>query len=165
MPSQPPQNAPAGAIPPWAVQLARILDDAVSIPGTRIGIGLDAILGFFLPTVGDAATGLCSLALLVLGFQMRVPRVVLLRMVFNIALDTLLGSIPLLGDVFDLFWRSNRKNLELLQRLRARDPDRPATIADYLVVGLGIALVVAAVVLPILLSVALFRFVWRQLSG
>ncbi|HEX3853870.1 MAG TPA: DUF4112 domain-containing protein [Polyangiaceae bacterium] len=164
MPSQPPQNAPAGAIPPWAVQLARVLDDAVSIPGTRIGIGLDAILGFLLPTVGDAATGIASLALLVLGFQMRVPRVVLLRMVFNIALDTLLGSVPLLGDVFDLFWRSNRRNLELLQRCE-QNPGRPAAFADYLVVGLGVLLVVAAVVLPILLGVALFHFVWRQLSG
>jgi hypothetical protein len=164
MPSEPPQNAPAGSIPAWAAQLARILDDAVSIPGTHIGIGLDAILGFFLPTIGDAATGIASLALLVLGFQMRVPRVVLLRMVFNIALDTLLGSVPLLGDVFDLFWRSNRRNLELLQRCE-RNPSRPATLADYFVVGLGVLLVVAAVVLPILLGVALFRFVWRQLSG
>jgi hypothetical protein len=164
MPQEPPQSAPRGPIPPWAVQLARILDDAVSIPGTHIGIGLDAILGFFLPTVGDAATGIASLALLVLGFQMRVPRVVLLRMVFNIALDTLLGSVPLLGDIFDLFWRSNRRNLELLQRCE-QNPDRPATVVDYLVVGLGIALVVAAVALPLLLGIALFRFVWRQLSG
>jgi hypothetical protein len=164
MPQEPPQNAPRRPIPPWATRLTRILDDAVAIPGTHIGIGLDAIVGFFLPTIGDAATGLCSLALLVLGFQMRVPRVVLLRMVFNIALDTLLGSVPVLGDIFDLFWRSNRQNLVLLQRCE-QHPDRPATLADYLVVGLGIALVVAAVVLPIVLGVALFRFVWRQLSG
>jgi uncharacterized protein DUF4112 len=164
MPQEPPQSAPGGPIPPWAFTLARILDDAVSIPGTHIGIGLDAILGFFLPVLGDAATGLCSLALLVLGFQMRVPRVVLLRMVFNIALDTLVGSIPFLGDIFDLFWRSNRRNLQLLQRCE-QNPGRPATLADYLVVGLGIALVVAAVALPVLLGIALFRFAWRQLSG
>jgi hypothetical protein len=164
MPQEPPQSAPGRPIPPWAARLTRILDDAVSIPGTHIGIGLDAIVGFFLPTLGDAATGLCSLALLVLGFQMRVPRVVLLRMVFNIALDTLVGSIPLLGDIFDLFWRSNRQNLELLQRCE-QNPNRPATVTDYLVVGLGIALVVAAVALPLLLGIALFRFVWRQLSG
>ncbi len=164
MPPEPPQSAPPGPIPPWAIALARILDDAVSIPGTHIGIGLDAIVGFFLPTVGDAATGIASLALLVLGFQMRVPRVVLARMVFNIALDTLLGSVPLVGDLFDLFWRSNRRNLELLQRCD-RNPGRPATLADYLVVGFGVALVVAAVVLPVLLGLALFRLVWRQVSG
>src|ERR1700685_191797 len=137
MPQDPPQSAAPDRIPPWAVSLARILDDAFKVPGTNVGIGLDAILGFFLPTIGDAATGIASLALLVLGFQMRVPRVVLLRMVFNIALDTLLGSIPFLGDVFDLFWRSNRRNLELLQRCE-RHPGRPATLADYLVVSLGV---------------------------
>src|SRR3954468_13948330 len=110
MPQDPYESAAADHVPRWAVSLARVLDDAFTVPGTNLSIGLDAILGFFLPTLGDAATGLCSLSLLVLGFQMRLPRVVLLRMVFNIALDTLLGSIPVLGDVFDLFWRSNRRN-------------------------------------------------------
>jgi Domain of unknown function (DUF4112) len=162
MPQDPSQSASRQPIPAWAVALTRILDDGLTIPGTRIGIGLDAIVGFLLPTIGDAATGLCSLALLVLGFQMRVPRVVLLRMVLNIALDTLLGSVPLVGDVFDLFWRSNRRNLQLLQAYD-RDPDRRPELADYLVVGLGIALVVAAVVLPVLLGVALLRFLWHKL--
>src|SRR5882724_4932778 len=113
--------------PAWAITLVRLLDDAVFIPGTRIGVGLDAILGFLFPTIGDAATGLASLALLVLGFQMRVPKVVLVRMVFNILLDTLLGSIPLVGDAFDLFWRSNRRNLELIQRFD-RNPNRHPTV-------------------------------------
>src|SRR6266849_7791911 len=102
--------------PAWAETLVRVLDDALLIPGTRIGVGLDAILGFLFPTLGDAATGLASLSLLVLALQRRVPKVVLGRMVFNILLDTLLGSIPIAGDVFDLFWRSNRRNLELIQR-------------------------------------------------
>ena len=164
MPQEPPQSAPARSIPAWAVSLARVLDDAVAIPGTHVGIGLDAIIGFFLPTLGDAATGLCSLCLLLVGFQMRVPHVVLLRMVFNIALDTVLGSVPLFGDVFDLFWRSNRKNLQLLQRYD-RSPGRSATLADYLVVALGVVLVIAAVVLPVVLGVAVLRFVWHQLSG
>jgi hypothetical protein len=164
MPRDPLQSPDYERVPPWAVSLARILDDAFRVPGTNVSIGLDAILGFFLPTIGDAATGVASLALLVLGFQMGVPRVVLLRMVFNIAIDTLLGSIPFLGDVFDLFWRSNRRNLELLQRYD-RDPARRPTVTDYLIVGLGIALVVAAVVLPLLLGFAVLRFLWRQISG
>jgi hypothetical protein len=161
VPQDPPQNGLAQPIPPWAFALTRLLDDGVSIPGTRIGIGLDAILGFLLPTLGDAATGLVSLALLLLGFQMRVPRVVLLRMVFNIALDTLVGSVPILGDVFDLFWRSNRRNLTLLQRYD-RELDRKPKLADYLVVGVGILLVLAAVVLPLVLGVALIRWLWRR---
>jgi len=151
-------------IPPWALTLVRVLDDAVTIPGTRVGIGLDAILGFLFPTFGDAATGLVSLALLVLGFQMRVPSVVLWRMVFNILLDTVLGAVPILGDAFDLFWRSNRRNLALIERYE-RDPNRPATVTDYIVVGLGVLLVVAAVVLPIVVGFALLRFLWHALSG
>jgi hypothetical protein len=154
----------AAETPAWALTLVRILDDAVFIPGTRIGVGLDAILGFIFPTLGDAATGLASLALLLLGFRMRVPKVVLMRMVFNILLDTLVGSIPILGDAFDLFWRSNRRNLELIRRYD-RTPDRHPTVTDYLIVALGIALVVAAVVLPIVVGFALLRWLWHALSG
>src|SRR3954462_6606787 len=109
------QNRPRDSeTPAWALTLVKLLDEAVFVPGTRIGVGLDALLGFLFPTLGDAATGVASLALLLLGFQMRVPQVVLLRMAFNILLDTLLGSIPIFGDAFDLFWRSNRRNLELI---------------------------------------------------
>lgn len=150
--------------PQWAKSLVRILDDAVTIPGTRVGVGLDAILGFLFPTLGDAATGLGSLAILFLALQLRVPKVVVLRIVFNIAIDVVVGSIPLVGDAFDLFWRSNRRNLELLQGYQ-RDPSRKPGLGDYLIVGLGVLLVVAAVVLPLLIGVAVLRWVWVQLGG
>ncbi len=164
MPQDPTESDPGRRLPPWAVALTRVLDDGLSIPGTRLGIGLDSLLGFFLPTVGDATTGLASLALLVLGFRMRVPRVVLMRMVFNIGLDALLGSIPILGDVFDLFWRSNRRNLNLLRRYE-HNPQRAPNASDYLVVALGVVLVLAAVVLPLVLGVALVRYSWHSLAG
>jgi hypothetical protein len=164
--SRPTGTEPAGSYetPAWAGHLVRLLDDGLRIPGTRIGIGLDAILGFLFPVLGDAATGLASLALLVLAFQMRVPKVVLLRMVANIALDTLLGCVPIVGDAFDLFFRSNRRNLELIQRYD-QNPDRHASVTDYLIVGLGILAVLAAVVLPIVLGVALLRWLWHQFSS
>lgn len=151
------------AIPNWARTLVRLLDDAVVVPGTRFGIGLDAIIGFIFPSLGDAATGLASLALLVLGFRLRVPRVVLLRMVFNILLDTVLGAVPFLGDAFDLFWRSNRRNLTLLERY-AGNPARRATVTDYLVVVFSTLLVVTAIVLPIVLGFTLLRWLWHTLS-
>ena len=150
-------------MPAWALTLVRLLDDAVRIPGTRLGVGLDALLGLLFPVVGDAATGLASLALLVLGLQLGVPKVVLLRMVFNILLDTLVGSIPILGDAFDLFWRSNRKNLALLQRYD-QNPDRRPTVADFAIVGLGSALVLAAVALPIVFGFAVLRWLWQVIS-
>ena len=119
-------------------------------------------LVFLFPTLGDALTGLSSLALLFLAFQMRVPKVVVLRVVFNIAIDVLIGCIPLAGDAFDLFWRSNRRNLELL-KVYEHDPLRKPDIGDYLIVGLGILLVVAAVVLPLILGMALLRLLWRHI--
>jgi hypothetical protein len=150
--------------PAWALTLVRLLDDALTIPGTRIGIGLDAILGFLFPGLGDAATGLASLALVVLAFQMRVPKVVILRMVFNIALDTLLGMVPIAGDAFDLFWRSNRRNLELIQRYDT-NPERRPSVTDYLVVGFGVLIIVGAVTLPIALGLALLHWLWHAISG
>lgn len=145
--------------PQWAKSLVRALDDAFVIPGTRIGVGLDAVLGFLFPTLGDAATGLGSLAILFLAVQLRVPKVVILRIVFNIALDALVGAIPFAGDAFDLFFRSNRRNLELLQGYE-RDPHRKPGVADYLIVALGIVFVVAAVALPLIVGVALLRWLF-----
>ena len=148
--------------PAWAQQLVRLLDDGLTIPGTRIGIGLDALLGFIFPTVGDALTGLGSLSLLMLAFRMRLPKVVVLREVFNIAVDVLIGCVPFVGDAFDLFWRSNRRNLELLQRY-SRDPLRRPDIVDYAIVGLGFLLVALAIVLPIVLGAWLLRLIWQNI--
>ncbi len=155
---------PGPETPVWALTLVRLLDDALTIPGTRIGIGLDAILGFLFPGLGDAATGLASLSLVVLAFQMRVPKVVILRMVFNIALDTVLGAVPIAGDLFDLFWRSNRRNLALIQRYDT-NPNRHPSVTDYLVVSFGILLVVAAVTLPIVVGFAVLHWLWHAISG
>jgi len=149
--------------PAWAEQLVRVLDDGLTIPGTRIGIGLDALLGFLFPTLGDALTGLGSLSLLLLAFQMRVPKVIVLRVVFNIAIDVLIGCVPLAGDAFDVFWRSNRRNLELLRRY-THDPLRKPDALDYAIVGLGFTLVAAAVVLPVLLGAWILRLIFRTFS-
>jgi uncharacterized protein DUF4112 len=148
--------------PAWANQLVRLLDDGLTIPGTRIGIGLDALLGFLFPALGDAVTGLGSLSLLMLAFRMRLPKVVVLRVVFNIAVDVLIGCLPFVGDAFDLFWRSNRRNLELLKRY-SHDPLRRPDPVDYLIVALGFVLVAAAIVLPLLLGAWLLRVIWRNI--
>jgi hypothetical protein len=153
---------PTEATPAWAEQLVRVLDDGFTIPGTRIGIGLDALLGFLFPTLGDALTGLGSLSLLALAFQMRLPKVIVLRMVFNIAVDVLIGCLPFVGDAFDLFWRSNRRNLELVRRY-SHDPLRRPDALDYLIVGLGFTLAAAAVVLPLVLGALILRLIFEKL--
>ena len=162
MASKPRSEArPIEPTPAWAEQLVRVLDDGFTIPGTRIGVGLDALLGFLFPTLGDALTGLGSLSLLALAFQMRLPKVIVLRMVFNIAVDVLIGCLPFVGDAFDLFWRSNRRNLELVRRY-SHDPLRRPDALDYLIVGLGFTLAAAAVVLPLVLGALVLRLIFEK---
>jgi Domain of unknown function (DUF4112) len=165
----PDSNAPGGQkaadlrIPEWARQLAVLLDGAITIPGTSVKIGLDPIIGLLLPELGDALTGVVSLTLLGVAYRERVPKLVMARMLVNIALDAILGAIPGLGDVFDFAFRANQKNLALIERHR-RDPSHAVTWGDRLVV-LGIGLVALALVaLPIVLAVVLVRFL-ASLSG
>ena len=145
------------ALPDWARRLAKLLDSAVTIPGTNVKIGLDPILGLLLPELGDALTATVSLTLLGVAFRERVPKLVLGRMLVNIALDALLGAIPLLGDVFDFAFRANDRNLALIERHRG-DPSLPATLGDRLVVfGAGlVALLLLAV--PLVLGALLLRW-------
>jgi hypothetical protein len=96
-------------------RLATLLDSRHRIPGTSIRFGLDAILGL-LPGVGDAAAAAPALYLIWRARQLGVPRGLLLRMIANVGLDTAVGSVPLAGGVFDLFFKANRRNQALLRR-------------------------------------------------
>lgn len=144
-------------IPEWARRLAFLLDSAIRIPGTELRIGLDPILGALLPELGDALTAVLSLTLLVVAYRQRVPTLVLVRMLINIAIDALFGAIPVVGDAFDFAFKSNEKNLALIERHRG-DPTRRATWGDRIVV-FGVVLVsLGLVLLPIACGVALLRF-------
>ncbi len=134
----------------WARQLSHLLDDVIHIPGTRIGVGLDAILGFLLPVLGDTATGVTSALLLLEALRRKVPTVVILRMLLNIGVDVVGGMLPVAGDAFDLLFQSNRRNLDLMDRAGQPGLKPKATAADYLVVGLGLLLAASGVVLPVL---------------
>ena len=85
-----------------------------------IKFGLDAILGLF-PVVGDLVTSLMSLRLIFVAWQRGVSKVVISMMLLNVFVDFLLGSIPVVGNIFDLFWKSNTKNLKLLRKA-SNDP-------------------------------------------
>lgn len=144
------KKAAVEAVAPWAERLVRWLDDFIRVPGTKFGIGLDPIVGFILPGAGDAITGTGSIALLFLAFKERVPTIVLLRMCMNILVDTIGGLVPFVGDAFDLVWRSNKRNLELIETYKG-DPDAKPTWRDYALVGGGLFLAVASIVLPIVI--------------
>lgn len=95
--------------------LARALDSAVRIPGTNIRFGLDALLGL-VPGFGDVAGAALGGYLVMLGSRLGAPRPVLARMVLNVALDTLAGVVPVVGDMFDVAWKANTRNMALLER-------------------------------------------------
>lgn len=159
------KKAAAQLVAPWAERLVRGLDDFVRIPGTKFGVGLDPIIGFVLPGAGDAITGTGSIALLFLALKERVPTVALLRMLLNIGVDTLGGLVPFVGDAFDLVWRSNRRNLDLIQKYKD-DPKAKPTVADYFLVGAGIVLAVLSIALPILLIYGLGAgAIWALFEG
>ena len=130
---------------------ARVFDSAFRIPGTQITFGLDPILGL-VPGLGDVASPVFSLFFIWHGFRLGVPKVVLARMVLNVLIDTGVGAIPVIGDVFDFGWKANVWNLALLERHAM--PGRPATSGDYLFVTLCGLVIVAAALVPILLLFA-----------
>ena len=127
---------------------ARIFDSAFRIPGTQITFGIDPILGLF-PGIGDLASPIFSLFLLWHGARLRVPKIVLARMVLNAALDAGAGAIPVIGDLFDFAWKANAWNLALLEKHAM--PGQRASSADWLFVIICCAIVVLVALIPILL--------------
>ena len=101
--------------------LATMLDTAFVVPGTQIRFGLDALIGL-IPGIGDAITTLMSLYIVREARELGAPRLLIARMLGNVAIDGIVGAVPLLGDAFDVAWRANRRNLKLLRdHLAAED--------------------------------------------
>ena len=126
----------------WAV----LLDSVFRVPGTRIRFGLDAIIGL-VPGLGDFSAPVFAVALIATGFRMRIPAVVQARMVLNAALDMLMGLVPILGDLADVAWKANLRNLALLER-HARPGILPSR-GDYLFVYVCIAVLAFIAIVPI----------------
>lgn len=92
--------------------VARLLDESVRVPGTRFRVGLDPIVGL-LPGAGDALTGALSLYVVVEAARLGVTYTTLVRMLANVGVDVVGGSIPILGDLFDAVWKANVRNVDL----------------------------------------------------
>ena len=125
-------------------------------------IGLDALLGV-IPGVGDVAGAALSGYIILAAVRRGVPREVLWRMLANVAIDTGFGAIPLLGDVFDVAWRSNMRNVDLLER-HAVNPREVATSsrrAGVMVIAVLILLLAGVVALGVLIA----RAIWQLLGG
>jgi hypothetical protein len=134
---------------------AWILDSLFEIPVVKVRVGLDAIAGL-VPGLGDLTTPVFSAYLLLQAFRMRVPKVVLARMIFNVALDALVGMVPVLGDLFDIGFKANMRNLALVER--HADPFRKPTGSDYVFVWVMLAILAGLALLPIVLFLMLLYF-------
>jgi hypothetical protein len=101
-------------------RLARLLDTAIVVPGTNIRFGADAIIGL-LPGIGDTLTTALSAWIVYEAHKLGVPRRLIARMIANVALDGVVGAVPLAGDLFDVMWRANRRNIRLLREHLERE--------------------------------------------
>ena len=164
-PSRPP--LPSDKTDPHANRLARIIaywmDEFIRIPGTRIRLGLDPILGL-LPGLGGLLSSSVSFIVLVEAVRLRVPLVVLARMGINILLNGVLDSIPLVGDAASIFFRSNSKNLDLIERWHAGEHHAVKRGSQWVLI-LFLAFWVAVVVVCVLLLTELMSIVWHLLTG
>ncbi|MGE3819607.1 MAG: DUF4112 domain-containing protein [Isosphaeraceae bacterium] len=124
--------------------LAWLMDKAIPIPGTRFRVGIDAILGL-LPVGGDVLAGIVQVGIVALAlYRYKVPKAVAARMGANVLLDLTLGAIPILGDVFDAFFKANTRNLALLrevQTLREADQPVPTGPSKRYLIGIVLGLV------------------------
>lgn len=126
-------------------EFAELLDSKFTIPNTKIRFGIDPLLGL-IPGAGDLVGGVISLYFLILAALKGGKASVLGRMFINILLDLLIGSIPILGEVFDVYWKANLRNAEILKELE-EDPERTTSesrlwvwfvVIQFLVIIIGI---------------------------
>lgn len=135
---------------------ARLLDSQFRIPGTKLTFGLDPVIGL-IPGVGDLVGPVFGLIVVAHAWKMRVPKIIMARMLVNAGLDALLGIIPFVGDTVDLFWKANQANVLLLERHAYER--RAVTMGDRLFV----AAAAIAVLLMMLVPIAIVIWIGRAL--
>lgn len=126
--------------------LARLLDSAIPVPGTKYRFGIDAIIGL-VPGIGDAISAMFSMFIVFQAARLGVSRATLMRMLGNVALDTVVGEVPLLGDLFDAGWKSNNRNIALLEsHLERPASTRRSSRRVMILVGVALLLLLAGVI-------------------
>lgn len=145
-----------------ARSLARILDSAVGVPGTPLRIGLDAILGL-IPGGGDIAGAALSGYIVLTAARHGASRAVIGRMLLNVLLDTTIGAIPILGDLFDVAYKSNLRNVALLERHAAQQAVVTRQ-SRWVAAGVVAALILIAIGVGTL-GVLIARAVWQLVTA
>lgn len=129
----------------WVEHVARLMDSQFRLPGTRFRFGLDPLLGL-LPIVGDLSSTIVSVALLLTMMRHGASGAVVVRMGLNILLDTVVGAIPFIGNVFDFAYKSNERNVALLRRHYAEGRHTGSGKGLVALVLLGLVVVLGLVV-------------------
>jgi hypothetical protein len=156
-----PRRAVDAALPSWVHLLVGLSDDGLRVPGTRVRLGLDALVGTLVPGAGDALGGVTAGMLMYVAWRRGAPPTLIYKMLGNAALDIGVGSIPIVGDVFDVGFHANRRNLDLLEAfLKQRSkPSRASRLTAMLAFG-GLG---ALVLLVLAGMIALLVLGWREL--
>lgn len=145
----------------WVERIARLMDSQFRLPGTRFRFGLDPLLGL-VPIVGDLSTTAVSIALLLTMLRHGASGAVVVRMALNILLDTVVGAIPIIGNVFDFAYKSNERNVALLRRHYAEGRHRGSGKGLIALVLLAFLVVFSLVAWG---SVALLSWVWHYFAA
>ena len=143
-------------------RLAWLMDNSIPIPGLNYRIGLDGIIGL-IPGLGDTLGAVVSSYILSEAARLGAPKSVLLKMAFNIVLDALLGAIPILGDIFDLTWKANLRNVNLLRDYFEKP--RKTVAVSRLFIATLILLIILFVGFLVLAGALLLRWLWQAASG
>lgn len=145
--------------------LARLLDNAIPIPGTSWKIGLDPIVGL-IPGIGDLISAVLSGYIILEAARAQVPTLTLAKMLGNVGVDTLFGAVPALGDVFDATWKSNTRNVALLERHLAvvvePPPRKRSVIGRTILAGAVLVLIVGA---GLAFGIYIARLLWGLTTG
>jgi len=136
-----------------------LLDEAFRIPGTAFRFGIDGVIGL-VPGLGDVLAGLLSLAIPIAAWLRGVPYVTLVRMIANLGIGVLAGSVPIMGDIFDVAWKANRRNFRLLQR-HLREPRRH-TWRDWAFLFVMLVILGAIFAVPVFLAMWLLRWLTHR---
>ena len=157
-----PRGARSAGDDPFIAFVARLMDDIFVLPGTNVRFGLDPLIGL-LPAFGSTVSALISIMLIGLSARRGVPKIVLVRMATNVLLNTALDSVPVVGDAISIFYRSNARNYELLQKHAGQA--RASTRSDWLFLIALLVAVLTVIGLMIVGTVAVFHLLWTSLAN